>query len=51
MKTTELKYWVNGVQVRGKDFYTLTFRIKKIGVMFALSISLRYLSLNMFKLQ
>lgn len=50
MKTTEKIYWVNGIQIRGKDFYTINFNISNVGIMIAFSYSLKYLSFNIFKL-
>ena len=35
MQTTDLKYWVNGHQVRGGWFHTLNFSVWRIGVMFS----------------
>jgi len=48
MKTTELKYWVNGYQVRGfgwRKHRTLALQIGNIGVLFATNPSI-----NIFKL-
>lgn len=50
MQTTELKHWCNGIQVRGKDFYSLAWSVKKMGFLFCFSFSLRYISFNLFKL-
>lgn len=47
---TEKKYWVNGLQIRGKDFYTLNGNIGKYGFMFSFSYSLKHISLSFFKL-
>lgn len=33
MYHTERKHWINGYQVRGGSFWTLTFNISQIGVM------------------
>jgi hypothetical protein len=33
MKKTEKQYWVNGYQVRGKNFKTFTISIGNIGIM------------------
>ena len=50
MKRTELKHWVNGIQKRGSDFYSFNTNIRNIGVMFCISLSLKYVSFNLFKL-
>lgn len=33
MYETEKKYWKNGFQVRGKNFYTITLSIFNLGIM------------------
>ncbi len=50
MKTTEQKYWSNGITKRGKDFYSLAFTLSNIGFLVCLSINNRHLSFEMFKL-
>jgi hypothetical protein len=50
MKTNELKYWSSGVQRRGKDFYTIAWKIKCFAFMIAFSFSLKYISFNIYKL-
>ena len=50
MKTTKSDHWINGIQLRGKDFYSFSWNIKTIGVLFCFSISKKYLSFDLFKL-
>lgn len=33
MNKTEKKYWINGIQKRGKNFYTLTMSLFNLGLM------------------
>jgi hypothetical protein len=39
MRNTELKYWQNGIQKRGKDFYTIAGSIKNKAVFTCHSLS------------
>ena len=51
MKQTELKHWVNGHQIRGNHFHSISWQILKLG--FLLSIQLRgkkYFNFELFKL-
>jgi hypothetical protein len=50
MKNTELKYWTNGIQKRGKDFYTIAGSIKNKAFLLSFSISMKYLNLQFFNL-
>ena len=50
MKNTELKYWKNGIQKRGKDFYTIAGSIKSKAFLLSFSISMKYLNLQFFNL-
>lgn len=50
MKNTEVKHWVNGVQKRGKDFYTIAGSIKNKAILLSFSISTKYLNLQFFNL-
>ncbi len=50
MKNTELKYWQNGIQKRGKDFYTITGSIKNKAFLFSFSISLKHIGIEFFNL-
>jgi hypothetical protein len=50
MRNTEKKYWVNGMQKRGKDFYTIAGSIKSKAFLLSFSISMKYLNLQFFNL-
>jgi len=50
MKNTELKYWQNGVQKRGKDFYTAAGSIKNKAFLISFSLSKKYLNIEFFNL-
>lgn len=50
MKNTEKKHWKNGIQKRGKDFYTVAGNIKNKAFLFSFSISLKYINLQFFNL-
>jgi len=50
MKNTELKYWQNGIQKRGKDFFTVAGSIKSKAFLLSFSISMKYLNLQFFNL-
>jgi hypothetical protein len=50
IQSTEKKYWVNGIQKRGKDFITISTSFKNKAVLLSFSISLKYLSINFFNL-
>ena len=50
MKNTELKYWKNGIQKRGKDFYTITGSIKNKAFLFSFSFSMKYINLEFYNL-
>jgi len=47
---TEKKYWVSGHHVRGKDFHTFAAKFQSIGLLVSFSLSLKYLSINLYKL-
>lgn len=50
MKKTEKKYWINGIQKRGKDFYTLAFSIKNKALLISFSFSKKYINTQLFTL-
>ena len=50
LQNTEKMYWVNGIQKRGKDFFTITSSFKSFALMLAFSYSMKFISLNFFKL-
>lgn len=50
MRNTELKYWQNGIQKRGKDFYTIAGSIKNKSFLLSFSISMKYLNLQFFNI-
>lgn len=50
MKNTELKHWKNGIQKRGKDFYTIAGSIKNKSFLLSFSISMKYFNLQFFNL-
>lgn len=50
MRNTEAKHWQNGIQKRGKDFYTITGSIKNKSFLLSFSISMKYLNLQFFNL-
>ena len=50
MINTEKKYWVNGTHVRGKDFYTIAKSFRNHAIMISFSFSLKYFSINLYKL-
>jgi len=50
MKNTELKHWKNGIQKRGKDFFTVAGSIKSKAFLLSFSISMKYLNLQFFNL-
>lgn len=50
MKNTELKYWQNGIQKRGKDFFTVTGSIKNKAFLLSLSLSLKHFGIEFFNL-
>ena len=45
MKKTEKKYWSNGYQVRGKNFWTLTVSICNIGIMLSKGLKIDFYKL------
>jgi hypothetical protein len=48
-RNTEREYWVNGVQLRGKDFYTINLSYGNRGWMVSVSVSMKYLSFNRYR--
>ena len=42
MKNTEKRYWINGIDKRGKNFYTIAMSVKK----YALLISFRMINVK-----
>ena len=50
MRNTEQKYWVNGIQKRGKDFYTFTGSIKNKAFLFSFSFSLKHIGIEFYNL-
>lgn len=50
MINTEQKYWVNGIQKRGKDFFTIAGSIKNKAFLLSFSFSMKYLNLQFFNL-
>jgi hypothetical protein len=48
---TEKKHWVNEMQKRGKDFYSLAISFKNIAFLFCFSFSCKYISINRFNLK
>ncbi len=50
MRNTELKYWQNGIQKRGKDFYTIAGSIKNKAVLLSFSFSLKCINVEFYNL-
>ena len=50
MRNTEQKYWVNGMQKRGKDFYSITGSIKNKAFLFSFSFSLKCINVEFYNL-
>ena len=50
LQNTEKKHWVNGIQKRGKDFFTITSSFKSLAFILSFSYSMNFISLNFFKL-
>ena len=50
MRNTEQKYWVNGMQKRGKDFYMIAGSIKNKAVLLSFSFSLKCINVEFYNL-
>lgn len=50
MRNTEQKYWVNGIQKRGKDFYSITGSIKNKAFLLSFSFSLKCINVEFYNL-
>ncbi len=49
-RKTEAKFWVSGHHVRGKDFHTFAAKFRSRALLISFSLSLKYLSINLYKL-
>ena len=50
MRNTEAKHWQNGIQKRGKDFYSITGSIKNKAFLFSFSFSMKCINVEFYNL-